>query len=84
MHVVTRCRLASSVGATPSVRGWTPAGGWPRADLTQRVEPGVAIGEDEQLIAKRFQRVEGADLREPRGALLGGHRAEAAADLAQQ
>ena len=49
-------------------------------DGKRGVEPGVAIGEVEQIIANRFQHAEVADRREPWGALLGDRRAEAAAD----
>ena len=60
--------VCSSVGASPVVRPF--AGGWVRADLAQGVQPRVAISEDEQLIATRFECAEVADLREPGGTLI--------------
>ena len=74
--------------AACSIDGRTPgrlfAGGRIRVDLAHRAQPALSISEDEQLIAKLFERAEVADTREPRGTALRDREAETAPDLAEQ
>ena len=58
--------------------------GWILADRADRAQPGVALGEDEQLVTQLFQRAEVADAREPWGTPVRNRGAEAGADLAEQ